>query len=186
MNTQDESWLEAAWMQTYTGQQFRPFQPDPSAINLEDIAHALSMICRFGGHVREFYSVAQHCLLVSRNVPVEDAVHGLLHDATEAYVGDMVRPLKIGMPAYKAVEDGVWRAICQRFDIDPMIPESVHEADRRILLNERGALLGSSPADWEPEVLEPLPIPRFELRHPDRPRLAEDRFLRAAEILGLS
>lgn len=136
-------------MQTFTGRQFFPMGPRANEVDILDIAHALSMQCRYNGHVQKFMSVAEHCVLVSRLVPDEHALWGLLHDATEAYVGDMVRPLKQHMPAFCAAEDQVMLAIAQRFNIAPEIPAAVHEADSRILLDERSALLGEPSADWE-------------------------------------
>ena len=74
------------WIQTYLGIQFWPLDPRPEEVMLFDIAHSLSNMCRFTGHCREFYSVAQHSVIVSQNVPREDAAWGLLHDASEAYM----------------------------------------------------------------------------------------------------
>lgn len=137
-----------SWTQTFTGRQFFPLNPRPEDIDPVDIAHALSNLCRYNGHVRRFYSVAEHCVLMSRTVPAEDALWALLHDATEAYVGDMVRPLKKHMPDYCAAEERVALAISERFGIPEQMPESVRDADNRIILDERAALLGDPPADW--------------------------------------
>ena len=97
------------WFLTTTGRQFWPASPDPEQIQIEDIAHALSNLCRFGGHTREFYSVAQHSVLVSQNVPDDLRLVGLMHDATEAYCGDMIRPLKNVLPEFKELENGIWK-----------------------------------------------------------------------------
>ncbi len=144
-----------SWMQTYTGRQFFPMDPDPAEVDIRDIAHALSMQCRYNGHVQRFYSVAEHCVLVSRAVPPKHALWGLLHDATEAYVGDMVRPLKNHMRAYQQAEDRVMQAIAEKFDISPEMPAAVRETDTLLLLDERAALLGEPPAPWAVEG-EPL------------------------------
>src|SRR5579872_2947230 len=82
------------WIQTASGLEFPLFEPRLDAINIEDIAHGLSMICRFTGQCARFYSVAEHSVHVSHLVPREDAAWGLLHDAAEAYLGDVASPLK--------------------------------------------------------------------------------------------
>lgn len=137
------------WMQTYTGRQFFVMDPRPQDVDIHDIAHALSMLCRYNGHVNRFYSVAEHCVLVSRLVPPEEALWGLLHDATEAYMGDMVRPLKNHMPSYREAEDVVMLAIAEHFGLPDTMPVGVKTADTRLLLDERDALLGPPPAEWD-------------------------------------
>lgn len=130
------------WMQTFTGRQFWPVDPRPDEICIEDIAHSLAMQCRFGGHCLRFYSVAEHSVLVSRSLPSGFALWGLLHDAAEAYVLDVVRPLKPYLPGYRDIEDRVMIAICERFGLDYItnpfaMPSAVKLADNRILLTER-------------------------------------------------
>lgn len=146
------------WMQTFTGRQFWPMDPRPDEVDPSDIAHALSMLCRYNGHVDRFYSVAEHCVLMSEAVAPEHALWALLHDATEAYVGDMVRPLKRHMPDYVAAEDRVMAVIGERFGLTGSMPAEVKDADNRILLTERAALLSTPPAPWGLEHLEPLPV----------------------------
>ncbi len=125
-------------MQTFSRTMFYPLDPHPEDVHIVDIAHALANICRFGGHAKRFYSVAQHSVLVSRIVQPEDALHGLMHDAAEAYVGDVVRPIKHmpGMAAYHAAEQGVWCAICARFWMDARLPDGVQKADQVALATE--------------------------------------------------
>jgi hypothetical protein len=156
----DQTWLRGSWMQTFTGRKFYPLDPRPEEIDPRDIAHALSLICRFGGHTRRFYSVAEHCVLMSEVMPTRElALWALLHDATEAYVGDMVRPLKHHMPEYRAVEDRVMAAIAERFSLTTAVmPAEVKDADSRIILDERAALLSAPPEPWQQDELEPLGV----------------------------
>src|SRR5689334_11513518 len=93
------------WMMTLSGKRFWPLDPRPEDVDFRDIGHALSMICRYGGHVRRFYSVAEHSALLARWFEARGdftfAKYALLHDGTEAYIGDMVRQLKQFMPEFK-------------------------------------------------------------------------------------
>ncbi|WP_339079658.1 phosphohydrolase [Pseudomonas sp. TMP9] len=123
-----------------------------------DIAHALSLICRFNGHCSRHYSVAQHSLLVadivqSQGHSPEIQLQALLHDAAEAYVGDMVRPLKLLLweanGEFDAIEEHVWRAVCERFDLELELPACVHQADMIALATERRDLLPEHPAAWD-------------------------------------
>lgn len=155
----EETWLRGHWMQTYTGRKFYPMAPAAEDVYPEDIAHALSLLCRYNGHVRRFYSVAEHCVHVSRSLGPEWALWGLLHDATEAYVGDMIRPLKLHMPDYRAAEDRVMVAIAERFGLSTAeMPDAVRQADNRVLLDERAALMSPAPDHWSVEDLEPLGV----------------------------
>lgn len=107
------------WFMSASGRRFWPLDPRPADVHPGDIAHGLSMLCRFCGHVRSFYSVAQHSVLVSRVVHPRAALAGLLHDASEAYLGDLIRPIKRHLPGYAAFEDAVMAAVCVRFGLDP-------------------------------------------------------------------
>src|SRR6266516_6511979 len=114
---------------THTGKWFDVFNPKHEDVDLEDIAHSESMQCRFTGHTKQFYSVAQHSVLVSQNCPSEYALAGLMHDASEAYLSDIARPIKkhpdFG-PFYLKVEDGLTAAIMKAFDLTKDIPDKVH------------------------------------------------------------
>ncbi len=114
------------WISTITNKKFYLFKPDIESVDINDIAHALSMICRFGGHTYKFYSVAQHSLIVSHICPKEYALEGLLHDATEAYAGDMVRPMKQCMPDYVKMENHLHEIIAKKFNLDSS--EKCHKA----------------------------------------------------------
>lgn len=146
------------WIITRSGLKFDLANPTAAMVDPTDIAHSLSMQCRFNGHTSSFYSVAQHCYLVADLVPAEHQLAALLHDATEAYVGDLVRPLKEGMRdfanshgdecLYDLTERRVWIAICQRFDLDPILPDSVKHADLVALATEKRDLMPSHPEPW--------------------------------------
>lgn len=142
---------------TYLGKSFDLAAPDADLIDPRDIAHALAHICRFGGHTRKFYTVAQHSCIVADLVPEEHKLAALLHDATEAYCGDMVRPLKLAMPTYQDIERGIWKAICNRFWMDPQLPPCVYDADMIALATERRDLMPHHPAIWDCLVhVEPM------------------------------
>lgn len=136
------------WMQTYSGGAYWPLDPRPDDVHLEDIAHHLSMLVRYTGAVREFYSVAEHSVLVSYMVPERYALEALLHDATEAYMNDVARPLKASLDDYRFVEARNWRAIADAFGLDHQLPECVKVADSQILHAEREQLLAPAPMLW--------------------------------------
>lgn len=134
---------------TSSGRAFSPLAPKSADIVIEDIAHALSHQCRFGGHSKAFYSVAQHSVLVSHAVPAQYALWALLHDASEAYLVDVPTPLKVtdALKGYRAVEAVVQRTIYQRFGLVGDEPAAVHAADRALLILEAEALF-TPPAPW--------------------------------------
>ena len=153
------------YIQTVSGRWVNPFDPDPEQLDAGDIARALANQCRFGGHCRVFYSVAQHSVIVSQLVEqrggdVEDVFAALMHDAGEAYLGDMPHPLKHRSPlgaAFKAAEDHLEQAIRARFRIRADVPE-IKRADRALLATERRAF---SAETWHwPELdgVEPLDL----------------------------
>lgn len=143
-------------MTTYSGRQFWPLDPRPEDICIEDIAHALSLKCRFGGHVRRFYSVAQHCVLASIHGPDR---WGLLHDASEAYLPDVLTPLKPDLKGFGEIEDRVMRAVVAAFKLPETPPPELKAIDRRLLMTERRDLLAEQPASWSEEFerIEPFP-----------------------------
>ena len=138
-----------AWIQTYTSKRFNPFNIQPGDICLEDIAHALSMQCRFVGHTKFHYSIAQHSVFVSQLCNPQDALYGLLHDASEAFLGDVASPIKQTevYKAYKELEKLVQSNIYQSFGLDTVEPISVKEADLIILATEATQLLQKRD-DW--------------------------------------
>lgn len=154
------------WMITFTGKRFWPLDPHPLDVDFRDIAHALSLICRYGGHVRRFYSVAEHSTLLARYFlqrgEIGKARCAAVHDASEAYVGDMVRPLKRDFQAYGTIEENVHDAIIEKLpEEDLWSPEdalAVKAADTAILTNEARALFrpeALARANWVLSI-EPL------------------------------
>lgn len=148
-----------AWIQTYSGRRFTPTNPVVDAIVIQDIAHALSMQCRFSGHVKRFYSVAQHSVLVSYICDSADALYGLMHDASEAYLVDVPRPLKHSgkFDAYIEFETKMQLAICKRFGLPAEEPASVKRADKLLLSTEARDLMSPLRKDWR-QTIEPLPF----------------------------
>lgn len=129
-------------------------RPDPERVNIRDIAHALSLINRFNGHTRIPYSVATHSVEVARLVQNsfgkslgrsewQIVMQALLHDAPEAYLGDVTRNLKRRLPEYRALEFETWTAIAMALDVPVEISPAVHLADRKALETERRILFGN-------------------------------------------
>jgi uncharacterized protein len=175
------------WFQSYTGRKLWVNDPRPEDICIDDVAGALSHICRFGGHVVPHYSVAQHCVLVSRLVPPELALAGLLHDASEAYLGDVIRPLKRFVSGYAEIEEKWERAIGERFGVTltPMDP-IVKCADHTALSTEVRDLMYSERMrkDWEEIHQAEPPSLKFRIERAEEHQFARVRFLnRFAEIL---
>ncbi|QZZ37423.1 hypothetical protein KW403_12410 [Nitratireductor kimnyeongensis] len=164
-------------MQTYSGRKFWPLDPRAEDVCIQDIAHSLSMQCRYAGHCQQFYSVAEHSVLIAQWLLVqghgaEVALCGLLHDATEAFLVDLPRPVKADMPRYKQAEIRLWRVIADAFDLPEEVPAIVHEADDRILADEIAQNMRWMP--WHDEHKNPLGI---ELQF-WTPEASEEQFLR--------
>lgn len=150
-------------MTTYTGKVFNFIEPEISSICIEDIAHGLSLECRFQNQSRVHYSVAQHSIIVSRLVLGSTVVGmsctmlrriALMHDAAEAYLGDVCKPLKRLLPDYRAIEDRVQRAIFKRFGLPAEVPACVKDWDARLLANEGTSFMGP---DWHDAMFPPDP-----------------------------
>lgn len=144
---------EGPWIETYTGKHFHILDPMPDEINIEDIAHSLSMQCRFTGHCAAFFSVAEHSVIVSLLVKPEHALAGLLHDASEAYLTDVARPVKPELHNYRAIESVIMGAIFERFDLADTVAiwEDIKEADTASLMTEAKYLMHSGGKDWGDE-----------------------------------
>lgn len=144
------------WIETYSGRKFHLLDCRPGDFDIVDIAHALSFICRYNGHTKRFYSVAEHSLYISYACPPDLALWALLHDSPEAYIGDVTRPLKPYLKDYKAIERRIMAAICEQFGLAPDQPPEIKELDSRILHNERRDMMADTSNPWN---LPGEPIP---------------------------
>jgi hypothetical protein len=142
-------------IRTFTGRLVYPLDMKPGDICIEDIAHALSNLCRFNGHSARFFSVAEHSWHVSQVLPRRHALWGLLHDASEAYLNDMVKPIKEadGFEAYRDAEHRLERVIADVFGLSWPRPEEFTLADRRLLITEQRDLFGREPRPSDPQPL---------------------------------
>ena len=129
------------WIMTYSGQHINYLEPDKNSYDIRDIAHALSNICRYTGHCQRFYSVAEHSVRVSLTLPYKLTLQGLLHDAVEAYLGDVNTPLKQLLPEYKKLEKSMSASIMKYFGLPTEIAKEVHEADHEVFCREWQALM---------------------------------------------
>jgi hypothetical protein len=117
-------------IRTFTGEYINISDPKPEEIHIEDIAHALSLHCRFGGHTRDHYSVAEHSIWVMNMVSEEFKLSALLHDASEAYLMDIPSPIKKLIPDYIKIEDNLMTAIAESLGFQYPLPSAVKEADK--------------------------------------------------------
>lgn len=154
--------------------------PKTSEIKVEDIAHGLAHTCRFAGQCKAFYSVAEHSVLVSQIVP-QAGLAALLHDAAEAFVGDMSRPLKQLLPEYTKIEKNIERVIFQRFGIEWPAPPDMKAADYSVMAAEQVVLMPSGTNEWLSAAnISPAKV---DIRCLD-PRSAKSLFLdRFAELM---
>lgn len=142
---------EEEYIFTYTGKKVHIFDPRPEEFDIRDIAHGLAFNCRFSGHTRKYYSVAEHSVIMAMfSSSLDVGLHCLLHDASEAYLRDLASPIKRQMPEYKLVENRLQRAILEAFGLDPASPNAeVHELDERAFWAEVKHLMPKVPhEDW--------------------------------------
>lgn len=117
--------MKPGWVQTVSGRAFWPLEPDPDHMCIEDIAHGLSLLCRFNGQTSEFYSVAEHSWLLSQVVPPEYALEALMHDGPEAYLPDICSPIKPFIVGFYEIEDRIIEAMAQKYDLLFPLPEII-------------------------------------------------------------
>lgn len=168
-------------MQTFTGKIIDLTNIKPDDIRMPDISHALSQLVRFTGHAKQPYTVAQHSVFVSKLVDPRHALWGLLHDSTEAYLGDVSRPLKLLLPEYRALEDSLHRTIAQKFGLPWPMPKEVKHADNVALVTEKRDLL-TVDHDWGMGDIAPAVQSLANVwDSKDAKRMFESRFLELTE-----
>ncbi len=171
----------ATWVETFTGKHVDILDPDPDEICIEDLAHALANTNRFGGHTSEPYSVAEHCVRMSEICPHGLALECLMHDAAEAYIGDMPSPFKQVMPDFQVFEARLERAIRIRFNLPgDHHPEAVRHYDQVMLLTEARELGLSW---WKTGKHTNMPEPLVGELIPWDWKTAKSRFLKRFEEL---
>lgn len=175
------------WIQTFTGKQIFPLDPRPNVYDILDVAAALSKLTRYNGHCLKFYSVAEHCVLMYlhaydvlgvRDLRVLRAI--LMHDASEAYLIDVPRPIKPSLGGYIEIEANLMMAIAARFDFAWPLPEIVKELDTRILNDEMRQAMAPPPSPWR-HGGEPINV-KLRFWNPDQ---AMSEFLTCAAGIGL-
>ena len=139
--------MHSSVIQLWNGERFDLLDPDPAVMNPEVIAHALANLCRFNGHVLTFYSVAEHSIMVSEEVPHVFAMAGLMHDAAEAFIGDVTSPLKHMLPDLKVIENRIMQRLGERYKFDPCI-KIVKWVDRQVTATEKRDLMYDG-TPWE-------------------------------------
>lgn len=140
-------------IRTYSGLYLNVFDPDPATICIEDIAHALSNLCRFAGHTKKFYSVAQHSVLCALHVDDDFRLQALMHDASEAYLLDIPKPIKNRLVGYKDMEDKMMSIIATKFGFDYPLHKEVKGIDNYMLEWEWRDVVTCENRflSWEPE-----------------------------------
>lgn len=172
-------------MNTYTGKRFDPMQMTPEDVSLRDIAHALSLLCRGGGHMKYFYTVGLHSLNCAR----EAASRGwsdrlvlacLLHDASEAYLSDIIRPVKVHLSNYLEIEEQIMQTILTHFHLGDLTPEENalwHQIDDEMLSQELKNLING---EHEMIPVSLTSVPDFRERPHDE---VEEEFCKLAQSL---
>ena len=169
---------DSHFIETYTGIKFHYLNPSPGEICIEDIAHALSLICRFGGHCHQFYSVAEHSIRVSDCLPQELKLMGLLHDAAEAYISDLPRPIKNDLKGFQDLEEIIEDVIDGKYGL--YYDFRVKDADHKLLATEARDLKMNMDG-WAK-----LPEPLVEIILPQPSWYVEQDFLKRFEELNVN
>lgn len=168
MKLQDAARINPNAMLVHSGILFDVFNPNPEDIRIIDISHALSNICRYGGHSPKFYSVAQHCVLCSLQIGTpKEQMEFLMHDASEAYLADMPRPIKRNLPEYIRVEDALLEVIFKHFGLTFPLTDKVHQVDDAMLQFEYKSFYDDEESNpnfvfWTPEEAKAKFLARYE------------------------
>ena len=171
--------ITTPYVSTFSGNRFYPLEPRIDRVAIEDIAHGLAYQCRFNGQTCEFYSVAQHSLVVASLVPPGLRLAALLHDAAEAYLGDMVKPLKVLLPEFAAIEDKVTLIISEAFGVDFSDYAPIKKADLIALATEKRDLMPHSVERWAYlDLVRALPAPIVPMSPRDAKLAFLDEFAR--------
>ena len=150
-----------SYITTYTGKHFDPMKPESDKIDIRDIAHALSLTCRGNGHVKTFFSVAQHCINCAMEAEARELSSRviracLLHDAGEAYMSDVPRPIKPFMPEYLRIEEQLLEVVYTKFlgtPLDEAEKKLVKEIDDDMLYYDLRELLNETSEREAPKLL---------------------------------
>jgi uncharacterized protein len=172
------------WIQTFSGGAIYPGSPHPDDVDIYDIANALARQCRYGGHCLRFYSVAEHCVLMCDEASEENKLCALLHDASEAYLIDIPRPVKPLLKGYHDLELALMRVIAKKYGFAWPMPDEVKQLDAAIVTDERQQNMAASKVDpiawgaphdpigvrlqfWKPEIAAFEFLLRFYKLHGD-------------------
>lgn len=164
------------WIGTWTGKKFWPLDPRPEEVFIEDIAKSLSNTCRYNGHC-DFYSVAEHSVHISNHCHNSFALYGLLHDASEAYTGDIISPIKSDLVGFKEIEFKISQVIYERFGVlnDYFVCKNIlNQIDKSIRVNEKLSILKHNIEEWRDSYpgISNLKIKKWP------PKIAELEFLK--------
>lgn len=175
--------LDDQWIGLLSGAQFNYNRPEESDVTLDDLASALSNICRFSGHLPAFYSVAQHLVNCSRLVPDESAYDALMHDTAEAFTNDLPTPLKWAFPIFKELEVSIESAMAKKFGFTYPYSDAVKKADTEMLILEKLYVKNDHRVWPHYEGIEVDHLKELVDLNPWQPRRAKREFLERYEEL---
>lgn len=172
MTDSDTHQVEEGWVELSYGTAF-PFFASPAEmakhITLREVAYSLSRQCRYTGHTKRHYSVAEHCIIFADHVEREggsprECLTALHHDDAEFVIGDMARPIKVTMPSFKALEVTLDQASAIRFNTIYPFPKWIKDMDARMIRSERDAVMRPSSNDWGVDNLKPIDVRFMSIR----------------------